>query len=151
VSLTWEKSERDLLRVQAAPGRRGGVNAVQALVWNMGPVYRCPSFSPKPPRRAQRPIRKNRSGEKVMIEAIMFGSSANSLLGTKRLPDTGSYQGLAMRPNEIPYSFNVMVKILRNLPSAATIISGSPSRSRTDMWRISVPWLGSSKNVQCLV
>jgi len=32
-SLTREKSERHLLTAQAASGRRGGVNSVQALVW----------------------------------------------------------------------------------------------------------------------
>ena len=35
-SLTWEKSERYLLTAQVASGRRGGVNSVQALVWNVG-------------------------------------------------------------------------------------------------------------------
>jgi hypothetical protein len=35
-SLTWEKSERYLFTAQAASGRRGGVNSVQALVWNVG-------------------------------------------------------------------------------------------------------------------
>jgi hypothetical protein len=35
-SLTWEKSERYLLTAQMASGRRGGVNSIQALVWNVG-------------------------------------------------------------------------------------------------------------------
>ena len=81
VSLIWDKSEGYLFYCSVGVRHEGGVNSVQALVWNVG------TCTPMPREKLKRPTRKSQSTEAGCRGGVACSSDEGPVTGLERRRD----------------------------------------------------------------